>query len=286
MTVEIKASDIKNLREKTGAGMMDCKKALSEAEGDFAAAEKLLREWGMAGVEKRAGRATNEGRIFLAETASALAAVEIVCETDFVAKNADFIAAGRKIAEKALAAKANTAYAELDGMVKDIAIVIKENIALKRVRYFEAAAGEYLHSYTHGEGKLVVVVRAKAASASAFADEKVKAFIHDVALHIAAFNPMFLDQSKPNPDWVKEQQEIFAKQVELDEKMKSKPANVVEGILKGKLKKLMADVCLMDQGFVKDEKMTVTAALNAVKKETGTDFAIVDYTYIKVGDAA
>jgi len=284
--VEIKASDIKNLREKTGAGMMDCKKALSEANGDFAAAEKLLREWGMAGVEKRAGRATNEGRIFVAETAVALAAVEIACETDFVAKNADFIAVGRKIAEKALAAKANAANAELDGMVKDIAIVIKENIALKRVRYFEAAAGEYLHSYTHGEGKLVVVVKAKSASASAFADDKVKTFIHDVALHIAAFNPMFLDQSKPDPNWVKEQQEIFAKQVELDEKMKTKPANVVEGILKGKLKKLMADVCLMDQGFVKDEKMTVTAAMNAVKKETGIDFTIVEYAYIKVGDAA
>lgn len=284
--MEIKASDIKNLREKTGAGMMDCKKALSEANGDFAAAEKLLREWGMAGVEKRSGRATNEGRIFVAEAASSLAAVEIACETDFVARNADFIAAGNKIAKRALDSKADGPNAELDGMVKDIASVIKENIALKRVRYFAAGFGEYLHTYIHGEGRITVIVKAKSSSASTFADEKVKAFIHDVALHIAAFNPMFLDQSKPDPDWVKEQQEIFAKQVELDEKMKSKPANVIEGILKGKLKKLMADVCLMDQGFVKDEKMTVTAAMNAVKKETGTDFAIVDYAYIKVGDAA
>jgi len=284
--VEIKASDIKNLREKTGAGMMDCKKALSEANGDFAAAEKLLREWGMAGVEKRSGRATNEGRIFLVEKPSAMGLVEIACETDFVAKNADFIAAGTKIAEKAFASKANEPNAELDTMVKDIAIVIKENIALKRVRYFGAAANEYLHSYTHGEGKLVVVVKAKAASASVFADEKVRAFIHDVALHIAAFSPMFLDQTKPDANWVKEQQEIFEKQVELDEKLKSKPAKVVEGILIGKLKKLMAEVCLMDQGFVKDEKMTVSAAMAAVKKETGMDFSIVSYDYIKVGDAA
>ncbi|MHB0896509.1 MAG: translation elongation factor Ts [Spirochaetales bacterium] len=284
--MEIKASDIKNLREKTGAGMMDCKKALTEAEGDFAAAEKLLREWGMAGVEKRSGRATNEGRIFLVEKPSAMGLVEIACETDFVAKNADFIAAGNKIAEKAFSTKANGANADLETMVKDIAIVIKENIALKRVRYFEAAANEYLHSYTHGEGKLVVVVKAKASSASAFADEKVKAFIHDVALHIAAFSPMFLDQTKPDANWVKEQQEIFEKQVELDEKLKSKPAKVVEGILVGKLKKLMAEVCLMDQGFVKDEKMSVSAAMAAVKKETGTDFSIVSYDYIKVGDAS
>lgn len=284
--MDIKASDIKSLREKTGAGMMDCKKALGEAEGDFAAAEKLLREWGMAGLEKRANRATNEGKIFLVERDGNVGLAEIVCETDFVAKNADFIADGYKIAEKAYAAKANEANAELDDMVKDIAIVIKENINLKRVRYFEAAADEYLHTYTHGEGKLIVVVRAKAKSAAAFADEKVKAFIHDVALHIAAFNPMFLDQSQPDAGWVKEQQEIFAAQVELDEKLKSKPAKVVEGILAGKLKKLMAEVCLLDQPFVKDEKMSVSAAMAAVKKETGADFAIVSYSYIKVGDAA
>ncbi|MFZ3110514.1 MAG: translation elongation factor Ts [Rectinemataceae bacterium] len=283
--MDIKASDIKNLREKTGAGMMDCKKALMEAEGDFAAAEKLLREWGMAGLEKRANRATNEGKIFLVEKDGNIGLAEIVCETDFVAKNADFIADGYKIAEKAFSAKANDVNPELDSMVKDIAIVIKENIALKRVRFFEAAAGEYLHSYTHGEGKLVVVVRAKAASGSAFADDRVKSFIHDVALHIAAFNPMFLDQTQPDASWVKEQQEIFAKQVELDEKLKAKPAKVIEGILAGKLKKLMSDVCLLDQPFVKDEKMSVATALAAVKKETGVDFGIVNYSYIKVGEA-
>lgn len=284
--MEIKASDIKNLRERTGAGMMDCKKALSEANGEFAAAEKLLREWGMAGVEKRSSRATNEGRIFVKEIALAVSVVEIACETDFVSKNADFIAAGNKIAEKAFTSKAKEANAELDGMVKNIAIVIKENIALKRVRYFDAGAGEYLHTYIHGEGRIAVVVKAKAASSAAFADDRVKAFIHDVALHIAAFNPMFLDQSKPDADWVKEQQEIFAKQVELNEKLKSKPAKVVEGILAGKLKKLMAEVCLLDQGFVKDEKMSVSAALAGVKKETGSDFSIAEYAYIKVGDAA
>jgi len=283
--VEIKSTDIKALREKTGAGMMDCKRALVEAEGEYAAAEKILREWGMAGVEKRAGRATNEGRIFSAESSSTLVAVEIVCETDFVARNDDFIASGNKIAARALSSKSTTANEELVGMIKDIASVIKENIALKRVCLFEAGEGEYLHSYMHGEGKLFVVVKAKAASASVFANDKVKAFIHDVALHVAAFNPMFLDQSVPDKDWVKEQQEIFAKQVELDEKLNSKPANVIEGILVGKLKKLMAEVCLMDQGFVKEEKMSVSTALAAVKKETGCDFSIVEYSYLKVGEA-
>ena len=282
--MDIKAIDIKNLREKTGAGMMDCKKALVEAEGNFSAAEKLLREWGMAGVEKRAGRATNEGRIFFAEQGPNLSVVEIACETDFVARNEDFIASGTKIAHVALNKKAKAADEELDSLVKDIASIIKENITLKRVRLFEAKAGEYLHYYMHGEGKLFVVIRASSPSPDTFNDEKVKTFIHDIALHVAAFNPMFLDDSIPSTVWVDEQKEIFAKQVELDEKMHNKPAKVIEGILVGKLKKLMAEVCLMDQGFVRDEKMSVGAALTAVKKETGKNFSIVEFAYIKVGE--
>lgn len=284
--MEIKASDIKKLREKTGAGMMDCKKALTESNGDFAAAEKLLREWGMAGVEKRAGRATNEGRIFVSESSDALSMVEIACETDFVARNADFIKAGGEIASKALASKAASANDELEGMVKDIASVIKENIALKRVVYIEAGRNENLHCYLHGEGRIGVVVKTKADKAEAFANEEVKAFIHDLALHIAAFNPMFLDQSKPDANWIAEQQEVFKKQVELDEKMKGKPAKVIEGILGGKLKKLMAEMCLMDQGFVRDEKISVATALAAVKKETGFDLSIAEYRYIRVGESA
>ena len=283
--MDIKASDIKDLREKTGAGMMDCKKALVEAGGNFAGAEKLLREWGMAGVEKRAGRATNEGRVFVKDSGNAISLVEIACETDFVARNADFIAAGAKMATLALDKGWAEPNAELENMVKDIASVIKENITLKRVRLVKAGANEYLHSYLHGEGKIGVIVKARSDKAEAFKNDAVKGFIHDVALHIAAFNPMFLDQSKPAADWVKEQEEIFKKQVELDEKMKSKPANVIEGILKGKLKKLMAEVCLLDQGFVKDEKMSVATAMAAVAKEAGAKLEILDYQYIRVGES-
>ncbi|MEN6363919.1 MAG: translation elongation factor Ts [Rectinema sp.] len=282
--MEIKASDIKTLREKTGAGMMDCKKALTEASGEFAAAEKLLREWGLAGVEKRSGRATNEGRVFIAEGPGKMALVEIACETDFVARNADFIAFGDKLAGIVLD-KGSVPSDELEAMVKGIASLIKENITLKRALYFSAGKGEYLHSYVHGEGKVGVVVKAKSDKPEAFANDNVKAFVHDVALHIAAFNPMFLDQTKPEASWVAEQEEIFAKQVELDEKMKSKPANVIQGILKGKLRKLMSELSLLDQGFVKDEKMTVAAAMAAVAKEAGCALSLVDYCYVRVGEA-
>jgi elongation factor Ts len=286
MNVDIKASDIKDLREKTGAGMMDCKKALTEANGDPAGAEKILREWGMAGVEKRAGRATNEGKIFIKEGPGKISLVEIVCETDFVCRNADFIAVGQKAAETAFAKGYSKPEAELEAMVKDIAAKIKENMALKRVKLVTAGANEYLHYYVHGEGTLAVVVKFRADSPAAFANDKVKAFVHDVALHIAAFNPMFLDESKPDAAWIQEQKEIFQKQIELDEKMKGKPEKVIQGAAAGKLKKLLAETCLLNQGFVKEEKTPVGQAMAAVAKEAGAKLEIVDFNYVKVGESA
>lgn len=283
--MDIKASDVKELREKTGAAMMDCKKALVEANGDVAGAEKVLREWGMAGVEKRAGRATNEGKVFVKEGPGKIAVVEIVCETDFVCRNQEFIDAGNKAAETALAKGYDKPVAELESMVKDIAAKIKENMALKRVLLVVAGPAEYLHSYVHGEGTLAVVVKFKADKAEAFANDQVKAFVHDIALHIAAFNPMFLNQTKPSPAWIQEQKEIFAKQVELDEKMAGKPDKVIQGILAGKLKKLMSEISLLDQGFVKEEKTPVAQAMAAVAKAAGCTLEIVDFMYVKVGEA-
>lgn len=282
--MDIKANDIKTLREKTGAGMMDCKKALVEAAGDAKKAEKILKEWGLAGVEKRAGRATNEGRIFLAGDSKKLAAIELACETDFVARNDDFIAFGNKTAQLCLDKNWSASNDELETMVKDVASVIKENISLKRVVLMTAAPTEHLHSYMHGEGRIGVLVKASADKAEAFANADIQGFIHDIALHIAAFAPAFLDQGKVSQAWIQEQQEIFTKQIEGDEKMKGKPANVIEGILKGKVNKLLSEMCLMDQGFVKDEKQKVQAVIQAMQKSTGFVFTISDYAYIRVGD--
>jgi len=281
--VEIKANEVKALREKTGAGMMDCKKALIEANGDFSAAEKLLREWGIAGIEKRAGRATNEGRIFIAQNDKELELIELACETDFVARNEDFVTAGTRIAESALSQKASSTNESLEAIVKEIASLIKENIALRRVVHFYAEENEILHPYLHGEGRIGVVVKVRANDPEAFKHEKIAAFIHDIALHVAAFNPMFLDESKVSAEWITEQKEIFQKQLELDEKLKSKPEKVLEGILAGKLKKLLADVCLLNQGFVRDEKSSVASILAQISKETGFQLEIVDYYFAKVG---
>jgi len=282
--MEIKAIDIKNLREKTGAGMMDCKKALVEAEGDFALAERKLKEWGLAGVAKRSGRATNEGRVFLAEEAGSIAMVEIACETDFVCRNDDFIKGGDKMAKLSLQKGFAKPVAELEDIVKDLASVIKENITLKSVSLVKAASGEYLHAYVHGEGKLGVIVKLASEKPEVFKNPEVSAFVHELALHVAAFRPMFVEQSRISATWIKEQEDIFKKQVEGDEKMAGKPAKVVEGILAGKLKKLMSEICLLDQGFVKDEKQTVKAVLASIGKVAGAVISIVDFVYVKVGD--
>jgi elongation factor Ts len=293
----ISAADVKALREKTGAGMMECKNALVETGGDFAGAEKLLKEKGLAAVEKRSGRATNEGKIFIkirdkGEGGSTAVLVELVSETDFVARNPEFIALGGVIAEKILEkgcagdelSPGGAVHGELSAMVTDLATKIRENMNLKRIRVVNAAAGEYLASYIHGDGAIGVVVKAGADKGEIFKDEEAKAFIFSLALHIAAFNPMALSRDKIDAAWLKEQEDIFRKQMEQDESMQGKPANVLENILKGKVSKFLKDICLLDQGYVKDEKLTVAQALADTGKRLGAKLSVLDYAYFKVGE--
>ena len=280
---DISAADVKALREKTGAGMMECKNALVETGGDFAKAEKLLKEKGLAAVEKRSGRATNEGKIIVKTKGDAAILVELASETDFVARNPEFIELGEAIAEKALDKGYTAPNDELDGMVADLAAKIRENLSLKRIELVKAGASEYLSSYIHGDGAIGVVIKAAADKAEAFQNEEVKAFVFSIALHVAAFNPLALDQSKIDAAWLKEQEEIFRKQMEQDEKMQGKPANVIDNILKGKVSKFLKDICLMDQPYVKDEKMTVAAAIADAGKRFGFTLNILDFVYFKVG---
>jgi elongation factor Ts len=282
---EINAADVKKLREKTGAGMMECKNALVATEGDFAKAEKLLKEKGLAALEKRSGRATNEGKIFvkIKDDGSAAVLVELASETDFVARNPDFIALGWAIAEKALDKGDTEPNEGLTGMVTELATKIRENMGLKRLKAIKANKDEYLTMYIHGDGNIGVVVKCKSDKPEIFKNEDVKAFIFSLALHIAAFNPQALDKGKIDPAYITEQEEIFRKQMEKDEKLQGKPANVLEGILKGKINKHLSEVCLVEQGYVKDEKHTVAEALANVAKQAGAKLEIAEYVYFKVG---
>ncbi|GAB1433713.1 translation elongation factor Ts [Spirochaetota bacterium] len=259
-------------------------KALIEAEGDFAIAERKLKEWGLAGVAKRSGRATNEGRIFLHEDKGNISLVEIACETDFVCKNEDFIKGGNKIARLSMEKNYDQSVEELENIVKDMASVIKENITLKQVVLEKANNNEILHSYVHGEGKLAVIVKFSSDKPEVFKIAEVADFIHDIALHVAAFRPMYLKQNDIDPAWLEEQKSIFAKQIESDEKMAGKPAKVIEGILAGKVKKLMTEVCLLDQAFVKDEKQSVSTMLSLLSGKVNAKLEIKDMIYAKVGE--
>jgi elongation factor Ts len=282
---DISAADVKRLREKTGAGMMECKNALVSAEGDFDKAEKLLKEKGLAALEKRADRATTAGKVFVRANTSGdtVVLVEISCETDFVSRNPDFIAVGDAVAAKALEKSCDETDSELTGMVAELATKIRENMALKKVKTVKAAAGEYFSWYIHGDGEIGVVVKCASDKPEIFKNEEVKSFVFSIALHIAAFNPYALDRSKIEPGYLTEQEEIFRKQMEKDEKLAGKPANVLEGILKGKLGKHLAEICLLDQGYVKDDKFTVAQVLSDQGKKAGAKIEVVDFVYFRVG---
>jgi elongation factor Ts len=281
--MEISASDVKKLREKTGAGMMECKNALVSCEGDFDKAEKLLKEKGLAAVEKRSDRATNEGKVFVKIADDAAAVVELATETDFVARNPEFIALGELIAARALEKGYTEPNEELSALVTDLATKIRENMSLKRIRVIKAGPNELLSSYIHGDGAIGVVVKLGADKAEALRQEEARAFAFDLAMHVAAFNPLALDKTKVDPAFLKEQEEIFRKQQEQDEKLQGKPEKVLENILKGKLSKYLADICLLEQGFVKDEKLTVAQALAEKGKALGAPLAVNEYVYFKVG---
>ncbi|MHC6204229.1 translation elongation factor Ts [Breznakiellaceae bacterium SP9] len=280
----VSAQDVKKLREKTGAGPMECKKALEENNGDFAKAEKLLKEKGLAAVEKRAGRATNEGKIFITIKNQAAALVELASETDFVARNPEFIALGSELAELALDKGFDGPTEELAAKVTDLATKIRENMSLKRLKVVKAQGNEYLAQYIHGDGAIGVLVKLASNQEGTFEKEEAKAFAFSLALHVAAFNPLALDRSKVDAGFLQEQEGIFRKQMEGDESLAGKPPAVLENILKGKVNKYLKDICFVDQNYVKDEKLTVAQALAETSKQLGAQLSIADFVYFRVGE--
>jgi len=277
--VDIKAADVKKLREMTGAGMLDCKKALIAANGDFKLAEKHLKELGLAAAAKRSGRATNQGRVFTAVKGNKAVILELACETDFVARNKDFIQLGADLIDTILEKGYTSIVPELEDMVKDLISKIKENMSLKRFSVLDIAENQYVAEYIHGEGAIGVLVELEAEDSSKI-NQQVKDFAFDCALHIAAFNPLYLDKSDVDAEYLAEQTEIFSKQVAA----LGKPANVIENIIKGKLNKHFSEICFLQQGFVKDDKVSVEKTLANLAKEIGTTLKVVGYTYYKVGE--
>lgn len=272
--------DVKKLRDKTGAGMLDCKNALVKSDGDFAAAEKILKEQGLASADKRIGRATNNGSVFTCIEDGKAAMAELTCETDFVAKNEVFRTAGEKIAKAVAASGSSEKTEELELMVKEAISVLKENMLLGKVVFWNIADNELVVNYSHNDGQIGVLIKLTCDSAATAAKDEVKALAFDLALHAAAFNPTYMNRDGVDASYLKDQEDIFTTQAN---NLGDKPEKVIKGIVQGKLNKHLAQICFVDQGFVKEDKKPVKQVLVETAKAAGGTIELTDYAYIAVG---
>lgn len=277
----ITAAEVKKLRDKTGAGMMDCKNALTESDGDFAKAERILKELGKAAAEKRSGRATNEGRIFACTEGNLGVLLELACETDFVARNDTFVELGNSLAREVIERGLKEPDEALEARVKDTISTIKENMSLRRFDRIEKADNEIFASYVHGDsGRLGSIVRIKADDPAALKRDDVKDFTFDCALHAVAFRPLALSAETVDPAYLTEQKEIFMQQA----KNLGKPEKILEGIVQGKVRKHLSEICFLEQGFVKDEKKSVESVAQELSKTAGATITVSGFLVYAVGE--
>lgn len=258
------ATDVKNLRDSTGAGLLDCKKALNETNGDIAAAEKLLKEKGLAAMANRTDRTAAEGRIVIKQDGNALAIVEVLCETDFVSNNQDFVDVAEKVCDTTLQKKTSGVLDEHKALIDTILVKFRENISVKRAEYIEIPSGCVASTYVHHDHKIGAVVVVKGSEA-----DSVKDFAHVCCLHLASNKPEYITKQEVPQSYIDEQTDIFKAQMADDELMAKKPENVKEGILKGKVNKLLSSICFMDQPYLDNEKITVTQAIQEAGKQAG-----------------
>ena len=280
--MDIKPIDVKKLRAQTGAGMMDCKTALKDAEGDFEKAVKILKEKGLAAAAKRSSRSTAEGKVFTKIVNGKAIMLVLSCETDFVAINENFTKLGNNLLEEVVSSGTTEITDKLRDMVKEAVGTLKENMELKKLKVLTVADDEYVIDYIHGVGNIGTLIKLKSDNAGIFNNEAVKEFAFASALHVAAFNPVALASENIDPAYIKEQEEIFTKQAE----KLGKPEKVLQGIIKGKLNKHLSEICFLNQPFVKDDKKKVSQVLADLGKTAGGKLEIAEYVYLKVGENA
>jgi elongation factor Ts len=274
----IKASQVKELRDATNVSMMECKKALVETDGDMDTAMKLLRERGMAVAAKRASKAANQGIIAATATAdgSTIAMVEVNCETDFVARNDDFKTFVSEVAEKGLESDEALAEVMKDALVEKIA-AITENMKIRRNARYQLGGTGKLASYIHMGGKVGVLIEVACGKAETVTAPVFEELVKDLTLHIAAAAPPYLTSAEIPADVIAEERAIFAKQVE------GKPENIIDKIVDGKVQKFFGETCLVNQGFVKEPKQTITALLAETGKTLDDTLEIKRFTRYQLG---
>ncbi len=283
----VSMSDVKKLREMTGAGMLDCKKALEEAGGDIEKAKEILRVKGLAKAEKKAGRETKEGivRVKVTEDRKKGALIELNCETDFVARNEEFQKLADRILEHILSVGEN-ANREGDGsdvltqrltpegktveeLIKEAIARIGENIRL--TRYCRYDTDSYLHSYVHGGGRIGVLIEFSAPELS----DRVLRLVQDVAMQIAAMRPEFVSVESIPQEVLERERRILKEQA----RQEGKPEHILEKIVEGKLRKFYQEKVLLEQPFIKEDKKTV----GQVIRESGTGVEIKRFCRFELG---
>lgn len=278
------AKDVAALRERTGCGMMDCKKALSQADGDMEKAIELLREKGLAAAAKKAGRIAAEGVVLAYENAGIGVIIEVNAETDFVAKNASFMEfvqiCAKTVAEQnpadvesLLACKASDSEFTVDQLLKDKILTIGENMHIRRFVRYEAP----LVTYVHGGGRIGVMVKfdTDVADKDGFTE-----FAKDVAMQIAAASPSYLNRDKVPAEVIEKEKEILTQQA-INE---GKPENIAQKMVNGRIQKYYKEVCLLDQAFIKDGDISVQQYIDSKAKEFGGKISVVDFVRFEKGE--
>ncbi|MGN0267393.1 MAG: translation elongation factor Ts [Lachnospiraceae bacterium] len=291
----ITAADVKKLREMTGAGMMDCKKALTATEGDMDKAVDFLREKGLATAQKKASRIAAEGIVMnvVSEDGKKAVSVEVNAETDFVAKNEKFQTFVKEVADQAL----NTTAADIDAFMaeawalepaKTVAdalasqiAVIGENMKIRRFQQVEETEG-FVTSYIHAGGKIGVLVDV----VSDVVNDAVKEMAKNVAMQIAALKPQYTSRKEVSADYIEREKEILMAQIMNDPKESQKPEKVIKGMIEGRINKELKEICLLDQVYVKaeDGKQTVQKYVESVAKAEGAKIEIKGFVRFETGE--
>ena len=288
----VTAAMVKELREMTGAGMMDCKKALTAVDGDMDKAVEFLREKGLAAAAKKAGRIAAEGLVKTIVDGKKAVVVEVNSETDCVAKNADFQAYVAQVAAQALA----TSAADIDAFLEEpwaedpsltVALALSEKISvigenLKIRRFEKVDAGDGLVvDYIHGGGRIGVLVQAEAPE-----NDAAKEALKNIAMQIAAMRPQYVSRDEVSDEFLNHEREILMAQIMNDPKESSKPEKVIKGMIEGRISKEMKDICLLDQVYVRaeDGKQTVGKYLQEVSKAAGAPVVLKKFVRFETGE--
>ncbi len=283
----VNAQGVKSLRVKTGAGIMDCKKALIASGGDFEKAVKYLKEKGLAEVKKRSGRDAREGIIAVsyADDKSSVVMAEVNCETDFVARTdkfKDFVQGTVDSFLELGAEDADNLPEEVSERVKEAAASFGENIMLRRIARFDKSdlKKSVLYSYIHLDGKVGVIVEYTVDDVGSIDNMEVQEMMKNVSLQIASMDPVSLSRDDFPAALLEEQKEIFIQQA----RESGKPEKILEKIVSGRIKKYFAESCLLEQKYVKDGNITVGAYIKSVSGKAGTPVTVKRFSRFKLGE--